>query len=119
MEDTLNVSVGRDKDVAVERKIRKDYQSRRIAGSNIREQKAWEITLRNNKSIPLRITVEDQYPVSKESDIRVEDLLHEDAKADTGTGKLTWDVQLPAKSTEHLNFRYTVRYPKSRKVLVD
>jgi hypothetical protein len=119
MDDTLSLSVGRDKDIAVERKIRKDYQQRRTVGSNVREQKAWDITVKNNKPIPVKITVEDQYPVSKDSDIKVEDVQHNRAKADTDTGKLTWDLTMQPRGTENIGVSYTVRYPKGRNVVVD
>lgn len=119
MDDTLSLSVGRDKDIAVERKIRKDYQQRRTVGSNVREQKAWDITVKNNKPIPVQITVEDQYPVSKDSDIKVEDVQHNRAKADTDTGKLTWDLTMQPRGTENIGVSYTVRYPKGRNVVVD
>ena len=119
MEDTLSLSIGRDKDIVVERKIKKDYQSKRTVGSNIREQKTWEITVKNNKNIPVRIIVEDQYPISKDSDIKVEDLQHRGAKADTDRGQLVWDLQIQPKGIENLNLSYTVRYPKNKKVLIN
>ena len=119
MEDTLSLSIGRDKDIVVERKIKKDYQSKRTVGSNVREQKTWEITVKNNKNIPVRISIEDQYPISKDSDIKVEDLQYRGAKADTDKGQLVWDLQIQPKGIEYLNLSYTVRYPKNRKVLIN
>ena len=119
MEDTLSLSIGRDKDIIVERKIKKDYQSRRTVGSNIREQKTWELTVKNNKNIPVYINVEDQYPISKDSDIKVEDLQHPRAKVNTDNGQLVWNLQMKPKSIEQLILSYTVRYPKNRKVLIN
>ena len=119
MEDTLSLSIGRDKDIIVERNVKKGYQSKRTAGSNVREQKSWEITVKNNKNIPVRISIEDQYPISRDSEIRVEDLQHQGAKVDAVKGQLVWDLQMNPKGVEQLNLSYTVRYPKNRKVLIN
>ena len=119
MEDTLKLSIGKDKDIVVERKIKKNYQSKRTIGASVREQKTWEITVKNNKNIPVRITLEDQYPVSKDSEIKVEDLQYSGAKVNADKGQLVWDLQMNPKGIEQLNVSYTVRYPKNRKVLVD
>ncbi len=118
-EDTLSLSIGRDKDLVVERKIKKDYQSKKVIGSTTKEQKTWEITIKNNKNIPVRISIEDQYPVSKDSEIKVEDLQYSGAKADIDKGRLAWDMQMKPKETKLLNVSYTVKYPKNRKVLVE
>ena len=118
-EDTLSLSIGKDKSIVVERKVKKDYQSKRTVGSNVREQKTWEITVKNNKNIPVRLSIEDQYPISKDSEIKVEDLQHSGAKVDTDKGQLVWNLQMPPKGAEQLNLSYTVRYPKNRKVLIN
>ena len=52
--DTLSVSVGRDKDLLITREIQKDFTSKSITGSTKKEQKAWTITVKNNKSIPVQ-----------------------------------------------------------------
>ena len=118
-EDTLSISIGRDKDIVVERKIKKDYQSKRTVGSNIREQKTWEITVKNNKNIPVRISIEDQYPISRDSEIKVEDLQHQGAKVNADKGQVVWDLQMSPKGIEQLNLSYSVRYPRNRKVLIE
>jgi uncharacterized protein (TIGR02231 family) len=92
--DTLSLSVGRDKDIVISREIQKDYVNRSITGSTRKEQKGWMISVKNNKTIPVNITIEDQYPVSKTEDIKVDLMESSGAKMDESTGKLTWDLIL-------------------------
>jgi len=117
--DTLTLSVGRDKDIIVEREIQKDFTSKGIAGTNRKEQKAFTITIKNNKSIPVDITIEDQYPISKVNEIKVDLIESSGARVDVNTGKLTWDLNLAPSEKKVINLRYSVRYPAGRDVIVD
>jgi len=117
--DTLSVSVGRDKDLLITREIQKDFTSKSITGSTKKEQKAWTITVKNNKSIPVKISIEDQYPVSKTDEIKVDLIEYSGAKREESTGKLTWEVPLKPSEKRSLDLRYSVRYPTNRSVIID
>lgn len=119
MGDTLTLSVGRDKDIIVEREVQKDFTGKGITGTNRKEQKAYTITVRNNKNLPVDITIEDQYPVSKVNEIKVDLLESSGAKSDEATGKLKWDLHLAPNEKIVINLRYSVRYPAGRDVIVD
>ncbi len=112
--DTLDISLGRDKSILIERKKVKDYTTSQLLGSNRTIQRTWEISLRNNKKQPVTLIVFDQYPVSKEKDIEVD--LAEDGGAgvDKETGMLRWEVTLDPGQLKKLKFRYAVKYPKDR-----
>jgi uncharacterized protein (TIGR02231 family) len=49
--DTLAISLGRDKRVVVKREKLKDYTSKKLIGTNKRESYAYEISVRNTKSL--------------------------------------------------------------------
>lgn len=117
--DTLSVSVGRDKDLLITREIQKDFTSKSITGTTKKEQKAWIITVKNNKPIPVKISVEDQYPVSKTDEIKVDLIEYSGAKREESTGKLTWEVPLKPSEKKTLNLRYSVRYPANRSVIIE
>jgi len=61
-EDTLSLSVGRDKDIIINREIQKDFVSKNFIGSFKKELRAWNITIKNNKENSVSISVEDQFP---------------------------------------------------------
>jgi hypothetical protein len=117
--DTLTLSVGRDRDIVISRDIQKDYINKSISGNTRKEQKAWTITIKNNKNIPVNISVEDQFPVSKTDDIKVDLIENSGAKTDGTTGKLIWDLKMAPNEKKIINLRYSVKYPSGRALLVE
>ena len=111
--DTLSLSFGVDKSVFVRREQVKSYTKRQFFGSNVTENRAYRIVLRNTKKVPARIVVKDQYPLTRSKDIEIFDKSAQDAKSDDNTGELTWTVLLPAGESKELNLRYAVKYPKN------
>lgn len=116
IKDTLAVSLGRDKRVVIKREKVKDFTTRRTIASNLREAYAWEISIRNTKNEPIRISVEDQVPVSKNSQIEVTVLDVGGARYNKETGKLTWDFDVQPSETRKVIFKYEVKYPKDKQI---
>lgn len=119
IEDTLTLSVGRDRDIQIKRESKKEFAKRSLVGSNKREQRVWEISVKNNKPFAVNIEIEDQYPISRLSDIRVEQADAPGSIIDEATGKMKWNLSLGAGETRTLSLKYTVRYPQSRRLLVE
>ncbi len=117
--DTLDISLGRDKSILIERKKVKDFTSSQLLGSNRTVQRAWEISLRNNKKQAVTLVVFDQYPVSKEKDIEVSLADDGGAKVNKETGMLEWKVKLEPGQLKKLTFKYSVKYPKERILVVE
>ena len=117
--DTLTLSVGRDRDIVISREIQKDYTSKSIAGNTKKEQKAWLITLKNNKVTPINISIEDQFPVSKTDDIKVDLIEESGAKIDKTTGKLLWDIKMAPNEKKIISLRYSVKYPNGRPLIIE
>ena len=81
----------------------------------------YEITVKNNKSKKIAITVKDQYPISTNKKIDVE-LLEETTKATTSsesTGIMTWDYELGAGQSQKITLSYSVKYPKDMNLKLD
>ncbi|MEJ0032365.1 MAG: DUF4139 domain-containing protein [Bacteroidota bacterium] len=116
IKDTLSVSLGRDKRIVVKREKLKDLTSRKMIGGNQRENYAWEISVRNTKSEPVKVVVEDQLPVSQNTQIEVTPGDLGGAKRDLNTGKLTWELNLQPNETKKVSYKYEVKYPKDKKV---
>lgn len=117
--DTLDVSLGRDKSIMLERKKVQDYTSNQLIGSNRTVQRGWEISIRNNKKQPVTLIVYDQYPVSKEKEIEVELIDNGGAQDFKETGMLRWEVALEPGQMKKLKFKYSVKYPKERMLVID
>jgi uncharacterized protein (TIGR02231 family) len=114
--DTLDLSLGRDSKVVIERKKQIDFTSKKLVGTNKKEDYAYEIIVRNTKKDPIEITVEDQIPVSQNSLIEVELLDKAGAEYDPLTGKLIWKLKLNSAEVKSIVFKYSVKYPKNKNV---
>ncbi len=114
IKDTLYVSLGRDKRIVVKREKLKDFSSRKTIGTNQRDSYAYEISVRNTKSESIKITVEDQVPVSQNSQIEVALIDAGGSLHNSGTGKLIWQLTLQPGETKKMVYRFEVKYPKDR-----
>lgn len=115
-EDTLQLSLGRDKGVIVNReKITEMCKTVKVGGKK-RTEKGYRITVQNNKQQAITLNLLDQLPLTKDSDVEVEILDISGAKHDLETGELSWDVNLlPGAKAEYV-IKYSVKYPKKKVV---
>ena len=111
--DTFSITIGRDKDIAVNRQAVKEYTTKKIIGSTVKIVKCFEITVKNNKADAVSLELTDQYPLPKYSDIKVELTNKGGAEVDSEKGKLTWKLNLAPQEKKTLRFSYEVKYPKS------
>ena len=114
--DTLELSLGRDKHIVVERKSVKDFTSKRLIGSNKKESYAFEINIRNTKKSPINIIIEDQMPISSNSDIEITQISLDEATWDKNTGKLRWELKLSSNEKKKISYSFEVKYPKNKKI---
>ena len=117
-DDTLNISLGRDKNVVVTRTKLKDFTKTRFLSDKRTDSRAFETTVRNKRGQPLSITVEDQIPISTTKEIEIEPQTG-DAVVEATTGKLTWKLDVPAGKEKKVKFDYKVIYPKAKKVILE
>jgi TonB-dependent SusC/RagA subfamily outer membrane receptor len=115
-EDTLHLTLGRDKRVVVTREMLKDFSSVKFFGSNKKQTLTYEITVKNNKKEKIQITLKDQYPVTMNKDIEVELLQSDGAIVNQETGLLTWKPELAPGEVKKYRISYSVKYPKDKKV---
>ena len=118
-DDMLTLSLGRDKNITVTRVRKRDYSEKKFLGSNITETREWDLTVHNKKKQPITIIVEDQIPISTEKEIKVEEINISNAIKDADTGKLTWKLNLKPSESQSMNVKYTVKYPESKKVILE
>jgi uncharacterized protein (TIGR02231 family) len=117
--DTLKLSLGKDKGVVAKRTLLKEFSSKKFLGNNKTDTRQYEITVRNNKSQPINIIIEDQFPISTQKDIEVQDKKYDGAKLNDDNQKLTWTLNMEPKKESKLNFRYEVKYPKEKRLNLD
>ena len=114
--DSMLLSMGRDDKIIVKRNQLTDLTARQTVGGNIKETKAYEISVRNNNTFNIELDLMDQLPISQNKEIEVK--LEDDggAKYDVDYGSLLWKLQLKAGETKKVKFIYSVKYPKDKHV---
>ncbi|MFM7234237.1 MAG: DUF4139 domain-containing protein [Flavobacteriales bacterium] len=128
--DTLDLSLGRDRAINVKREMLRDYCKNNLLGNKKTSSKAYEITVQNNKKQSIELIIEDQLPISQNGEIEVEieeisgakcDCMDSSGKLDltgkSGQGKLTWKVTLQPNETIKKQIRFKVTYPKKATIV--
>lgn len=118
-EDTLNISLGRDKNVSVKREKVKDFTTKQFIGNKKEETRSWMITVKNNKSSEINMLILDQVPVSTQEEIEVEVQKLSGGIHTTETGEIKWEFTLRPTGQKELELRYAVKYPKSRNLIIE
>ena len=77
----------------------------------------YEIVVRNNKQLPM--ILEDQFPISTQKEIEVQDRKYEGAKLDEDSQRLTWQLTVDPKKESKVNYKYEVKYPGDKVLQLD
>ncbi len=110
--DTLDLAFGRDNGITVTRTKKPVKESNKLLGSEITKTITYELKMKNNKSKPLNLIVEDQIPVTQNKDIKIEMKDNGHSEYNVQTGLLKWDLTVNPKEYKTLNFSYAVTYNK-------
>lgn len=114
--DTLDLSLGRDPKIVIERKTIKDFERVKVIGANKKMTFAYEISVRNTKNIPVDLVLADQVPISSSSEIEVEAEELSGGSYDKEKGEVKWVMQLSPAETKKLKFVFSVKYPKGKRI---
>lgn len=123
--DTLDISLGRDKNIVVSRTKMKDFSKKSFIGSYKKETRGFDIEVRNKKKQAVNILIEDQFPLSTNKEIEVEQIEpstnsgHADSKYDASNGKITWKFELKPAETKKMKMQYAVKYPKNQSIILE
>jgi uncharacterized protein (TIGR02231 family) len=117
--DTLILSLGTDNSILVKREKRKDFTSKKVIGANKTDIYSFLLTIRNNKAIPIKITLNDQIPVSSNSAITVESMELSGGKLNSQTGQIKWDLDIKPQETKQIVLTYSVKYPKDKTIILE
>lgn len=119
IDDTLEISLSRDKNIIVERTSLKEKNEKRFIGKNVKELMNWSIVVKNNKNEKIKLFVEDQFPVSENNLVEIERIESSSGKVDEKTGKVTWELELEPNEKKELSLIYSVKYPNYMNIVVE
>ncbi len=111
--DTLQVSLGRDRLVQVERKSKKELGGKRIIGKTVKDELAYELVINNKRTEAIQLSLEEQIPVSQQEVIEIQLTESSGAQHDQKKGFLKWDLTIPANQTKTIQYQYEMKYPET------
>lgn len=112
MLDSLQLSMGKDQGLIIDRRTINEYTRTRTIGSNLKKSFGYEIIVRNTKQAEVLVILEDQLPIASNSQITVDAEELGGGKLEPSTGKVTWRVNVEPGATVKIPFRFSIRYPK-------
>ena len=114
IDDTLAVSMGRDKGVVVKRDRIKDFCKTSGIGSNKKTIRGYKLSIKNNKSTTSALTLLDQMPISSNKQIEVNIVDDGQAKYNKENGELKWVLKLAPGEAKEITYRFAVKYPNNK-----
>lgn len=118
-EDTMQLSLGIDKNIAIKRQKIKDKCSQKVLDNDIIHQYTFEITMKNSRASKIEIEVEDQLPLTQDKSVSIDRKELSGAKYDEITGILKWRTNIQAKDSKKLTLTYQIKAPKTMPVAVN
>lgn len=118
--DTLNMSIGADKRVAIDRKVTKSKPEKVGLLSSLSETLVTvTISVKNNNQTKIDLNLVDQIPLSNTENITITPGDLAKAEYDSKTGKLIWNMSLNSLESKTITFTYTVRHPKNANLFLN
>lgn len=111
-DDSLTIALGRDKSIVIKREIVEDMTKTKFFSSNVVKEYGYLITVKNNRKAEIKMTIEDQFPVSTHGKIEVDLVETSGAKVNKEKGFLTWKANIAAGKSLERKFGYKVDSPK-------
>lgn len=110
--DTLDLSLGRDNDIRVERKELEDRTSRKVIGSERKQTLTYEITVKNTTAAPIHLALRDQIPVSMNDQIKVQVLELSGGQLNAQEGLVEWPMDLQPGASNTVKLSFEIKHPK-------
>ena len=117
--DTLHFSLGRDNGIRIQREKVSARSSRRLLASTQEQDMTWRITVKNSRKEAVSLTLQDQIPVSENSNITVTTEELSGGQLDKSTGFVVWQLELQPNEQREFIVHYRVKYPKNRRLDVE
>lgn len=112
--EEVQLSLGADESIKIEYKQQKKYSKEdQFISNDTHVQYSYTHEISNGKNKPIRIDIEDHFPVSRNEQIKVVlDTPQKESAKISEDGIITWNVDLSAHAKKVLPMQFTVSYPK-------
>jgi uncharacterized protein (TIGR02231 family) len=118
LDDTLNLSLGRDPNIIVKRTLLKNQSKERIIQDKKERNFAYNVEVKNLKSSPIELVIQDQIPLTTNPDIVIEKSDLGKGQLDEKTGLLEWNLKLKSKETQEFKYDFRIRHAKDKMIII-
>ena len=116
MNDTLYLSLGKDPNIAISRKLISSKCKEKIIGDKIEKHLAYSIEIKNMKSSQVEVVIQDQIPITTNSDIIIDKINAGKGKLKARTGLIEWKTILKSKEQKTYDFDYRIKFNKDKQI---
>ncbi len=116
MDDTLNLSLGKDPNIVVKRTLLKKDCKNKIISDKKERTLAYHFEAKNNKSSAIELVIQDQIPLTTNSEITVNTVELSKGKLDEITGLVEWEFKLKPKQSEEFDFKFKIKHDKDKQI---
>jgi len=117
--DTLSISLGPDKNVAIKRVKNEDFCETSIFSANTSQSIGFNIDIRNNRKQLINLECYDQIPISEIDDIKIKTINISEGNLNEKIGIIKWMFDLMPDENKQLQLAYEVKYPKGKNVVLE
>ena len=115
--DEFEVQLGVDDRIKVEHELVKRDTGQRFIGTMAQTNFEYEINITNLLPHPAKVTVQDQFPVSRSSKIKVKvDHIAPPPKDETDLHILTWETELAPEAQQTFSIAFTIEHGRNQRV---
>src|SRR5690606_25638888 len=100
LDDTLNLSLGKDPNIIVKRTYLKGETKEKVVGNTIEKTFSYLIEVKNQKAGNVDIVIQDQLPITQNGEIEITLLESSKAKHNPITGLLEWEAKIKPRQSE-------------------
>jgi uncharacterized protein (TIGR02231 family) len=116
MDDTLNLSLGKDPNINVKRTLLKKDCKNKIISDKKERTLAYHFEVKNNKSSDIEIIIQDQIPLTTNSDITINTIELSKGRLDKLTGLIEWEFKLKPKESKEFDLKFKIKHDKNKTI---
>lgn len=115
--ETLDIPFGVDDNIQISRVNNASVRNKpSFMGSSVEQKESFLIKVRNTRNNDIKLSVYDQLPISRDTDIKVLNPEFTGGKLDEKENKIEWDLTLKPQEAVELPLSYTLKYPKNKQI---
>ncbi|HHR6080873.1 TPA: DUF4139 domain-containing protein [Providencia alcalifaciens] len=115
--ETLDIPFGVDDNIQISRVNNAAMRKKpSFMGSTVEQKESFLIKVRNTRKNDIKLSVYDQLPTSRDTDIKVLNPEYKGGKLDETENKIEWDLTLKPQEAVELPLSYTLKYPKNKQI---